>query len=113
VKGCVLKMTRREELHQKWEMRKQEEITAFLNDVNVLHNNINAVTLPSMSIMKECDTYYINYHITKYPNILSYSITRYKKDYPFSIYHTKEFYKYNMPEQYKPIFKELEKYFEQ
>jgi hypothetical protein len=105
-------MTRREELYKKWQERKQEEITAFLNNINVLHNNVDDIALPSISIMKECDNYYINYHITKYPNCLNYSIARYKKEYPFSIYHSKEFYKNQIPDQYKPTFTELEQYFE-
>lgn len=104
-------MDKREERREKDRIRKQQEIEEFLNDVNILHNNIDSPVMPSISIKKEHDDNYINYHITKYPNCLIYSITMYKKDYPFNIYYSKEFHENNMPTKYIKHFEELKLYF--
>ena len=105
-------MSRLEEIKKRSLIERQVETNQFLSRVNVLHNNIDCITIPSMSIMKEMNDYYIKYYIAKYPNCLSYSISRYKKDYPFSIYYSKDFFRSDIPDQYKEIFTELEKYFE-
>jgi hypothetical protein len=104
-------MTRFEEIRAKDKERKEKEIKDFLSNVNVLHNNIDSVVMPSVEIMKESDKCYISYYVCKYPNCLVYSISMCKKEHPFSTYYSKKFYKNEIPVKYAEQFKKLEAYF--
>lgn len=104
-------MSKREGMREKSKLRKEKEIEEFLNDVDVLHNNLDSVTIPSIGIKREIKECFIGYYITKYPNMNVYQITRYKKDHPFNITYHKEYYKNDIPEKYREEFSNLEKYF--
>lgn len=104
-------MNKFEEMRIKDKLRKQKEIDDFINDINILHNNIDSVVMPSIGIKKEQENNYIGYHVVKYPNCLTYDVTLYKKEYPFNIYYSKQYYKNDIPKKYKEVFEELEKYF--
>jgi hypothetical protein len=96
---------------EKARQRKQQETEEFLNSVNVLRNNTDSVTYPSVSIIKETEKCYINYYVVKYPNCLVYRLSMIKKDHPFTTYYSKEYYKNDIPQKYIAQFEELEKYF--
>ena len=104
-------MERFEIAREKSRIKKINEIEAFMNDINILHNNTDSVIIPSISITVESEKSYLDYHISKHPNILVYDITFFKKDYPFTIYYSKSFYKNNIPKKHLKQFEELEEYF--
>ena len=101
---------RRKEIREEIRLRMQKEEEDFINDINILHNNIDSM-MPSITIKKECENNYTSYHIVKNPSCLVYHIILYKKEYPFNIYYSKEFYKNDIPKKHKEVFGELEKYF--
>jgi len=104
-------MTRREEMHLKDKQRKENEKQDFLQNIGVLHDNTDGITIPSVEIMVESEQCYISYYISKYPNCFSYHISMYKKDYPFPVYYSKDFRENEIPAKYSKQFKELETYF--
>lgn len=104
-------MQGRAERIEKARIKKQQEIEDFLNSVNVLHNNIDSVVIPSVGIIKETEKCYLDYYIAKYPNCLVYKLLMKRKDHPFDIYYSKEFYKRDIPAKYSKVFEELEQYF--
>ena len=104
-------MNRREAIIQKDKLRKQEEIEKFLNDVNVLHNGLDNIVYPSMSITIESENCYINYHVVKIGDFKTYSLTQYRKEHPFDIYYSKKYNENEIPEKHMIKFNELSKYF--
>ncbi|MDD4706515.1 MAG: hypothetical protein PHS24_04840, partial [Bacilli bacterium] len=101
---------RRKEIREEIRLRMQKEKEDFINDINILHNNIDSM-MPSIGIKKEYENNYTSYNITEYPKCLTYDITLYKKVYPFNIYYSKRYFKNDIPKKHKEVFKELEKYF--
>jgi hypothetical protein len=105
------KMNRRELRRIKDQENKVKVIEEFTKRINTVYDNSNAITIPSVAVMKEQEQSFVNYYISKHPNCLKYSVSMYKKDYPFNMYYSKEYYKEDLPEQYVSQFEELEVYF--
>lgn len=105
-------MNRRDERIEKDRIAKKEAINSFLENVDKLHNNVDSIAYPFVSMMCEEENNYINYYVAKHPNCLVYHVSMYKKDYPFNLYRESEYYKENIPQRHVNRFLELEKYFD-
>ena len=101
----------REEFRLRDKKAKEEIIENFTKNINVLHDNTDGVTIPSISILKDESDKFVDYYVAKYPTCLEYGVVFYKKDYPYSIYYSKKYYKHEVPKKYATQFTELAKYF--